>query len=83
MSTSSPHPHIHPPKQQTFGKEILLNAVFVLGFLVLPEVLAVNRRPAHWAWLALLPLLAYRLPDQGRLRDRYDIGWGQGVTEHA
>lgn len=48
-----------------FAKEILLNAAFVLGFLVLPEALAVNRRPAHWAWLALLPLLAYRLPDQG------------------
>lgn len=56
------HPPIHP---QMFAKEILFNAAFVLGFLVLPEALAVNRRPAHWAWLALLPLLAYRLPDQG------------------
>jgi hypothetical protein len=63
-----------------FGKEILLNAVFVLGFLVLPEVVAVNRRPGHWAWLALLPLLVYRLPDQGMLRDRYWVGSGDHWT---
>lgn len=48
-----------------FAKEIAATALFVLGFLVLPEVLRVNRRPAWWAWLALLPLLRCRMPDQG------------------
>jgi hypothetical protein len=50
--------------KQMFAHEIVVNCAFVLGFLVLPEILRVNRRPTRWAWLALMPLLRCKLPDQ-------------------
>lgn len=76
QQTSTPPPHPEPNsinnrtrtnthRHQMFVKEIVVNALFVLGFLVLPEILSVNRRPTWWAWLALLPLLRCQMPDQG------------------
>ena len=40
--------------------------VFVVGYLVLPELLKVNKLPSWLAWVALSPLLLIKLPDQGR-----------------
>ncbi len=47
-----------------FFKEMLVTACFVLGFLVCPELLAINRLPAHYACVGLLPLLLVHVPDQ-------------------
>jgi len=47
-----------------FIKEILVTALFVLGLLVLPELLVLNRLPRQYAYACLLPLLLVRLPDQ-------------------
>jgi hypothetical protein len=47
-----------------FIKEILITALFVLGLLVLPELLVLNRLPRRYAYACLLPLLLVRLPDQ-------------------
>lgn len=49
---------------QSFIKEIIVAVVFVLGYLVVPEVLKVNKQPTWIAWVLLLPLLLVRVPDQ-------------------
>jgi hypothetical protein len=48
-----------------FFKEIGVTLVFVLGYLVIPELVKVNNRPEYWAWLLLAPLLLVKLPDSG------------------
>jgi hypothetical protein len=50
---------------QTFWKEIFLSTVFVLGFLVLPEIFRVNHKPPHYAFYCLLPLMLFQVPDLG------------------
>jgi hypothetical protein len=47
-----------------FVEEILVTFVFVLSFLVVPELLLVNRLPRKYANVCALPLLLVRLPDQ-------------------